>query len=161
MIRHMQRFRHDPAKGQYGDCHRTAIACLLDLDPESVPHFYEEKVQAEARGENYHWRDEVERFLNTRGFTAVDITFGCDLPELFRFMETWNPQTLYLLGGSSPRRFNHTVICCGGGFEWDPHPDAEFVDSPLDSGYFEITFLLPISMKQDKDVGADAQRAEG
>lgn len=146
MIRHQQRFRHDPANGQYGDCHRTA--CLLDLNPEDVPHFYEMKAQAAARGKDYHWRDEVERFLNSRGYTQVDITFGADLPELFRFMGAWNPRTLYMLGGTSPRRVNHTVICCGGSFEWDPHPDAGYVDGPLDSGFFEVTFLLPIAMKQ-------------
>jgi hypothetical protein len=38
MTPHKQRFRHDPANGIYGDCWRTAIACLLDIQPEEIPH---------------------------------------------------------------------------------------------------------------------------
>ena len=33
-----QLHKHDPANGVYGDCGRTAIACLLDLHPS--PHFW-------------------------------------------------------------------------------------------------------------------------
>lgn len=28
-----QLFRHHPEQGIFGDCHRTAIACMLDLEP--------------------------------------------------------------------------------------------------------------------------------
>ncbi len=150
MIRHRQLYRHDPDNGIYGDCHRTAIACLLDLKPQDVPHFYELKVEALQRGEEYEWRAEVERFLNGKGYTQADITYSSNLDDLFRYMDLLNPRTLYLLGGTSPREFNHTVICRGGGFEWDPHPDSDFVNGPLDNGIFEITFLLPLSMVADE-----------
>ena len=33
--------KHDPANGVYGDCGRTVIACLLDLHPSEVPHFWD------------------------------------------------------------------------------------------------------------------------
>ena len=36
-----QKFKHDPANGSYGDCFRTALACILDLDRDEVPHFNE------------------------------------------------------------------------------------------------------------------------
>jgi hypothetical protein len=149
MIRHRQLFCHAPENGTYGDCHRTAIACLLDLQPQDVPHFYQLKVEAQQRGEEFDWRAEVERFLNSKGYTGVDITYASSLNELFDYMAAVNPRSLYLLGGASPRGWNHTVICRGGGFEWDPHPDSDFVIGPLDSGLFEVTFLLPISMRAD------------
>ena len=38
---HKQLYRHDPENGVWGDCYRTAWACLLDLEPEDVPHFCE------------------------------------------------------------------------------------------------------------------------
>lgn len=147
MIRQHQLFRHDPENGVYGDCHRTAIACLLDLKPEDVPHFYEQKVEAEKRGESYDWRAEVEKFLNSVGYTAADVSYGSTLSALLEYMENVNPRTYYLLGGTSPRGVNHTVICRGGDFAWDPHPDREFINAPLDNGYFEVTFILPLSMK--------------
>lgn len=146
MIRHHRLFRHAPAQGQYGDCHRTAIACLLDLHPVDVPHFYQLKVEALARGEAYDWEADVERFLRTRGFTQAHVNFNSTLEDLFSFMGSVNPHTLYLLGGESVRGVNHTVICRGGRFEWDPHPDSDFLRGPLDNGFFTVTFLLPISM---------------
>lgn len=149
MIRHRQLFRHEPENGIYGDCHRTAIACLLDLQPQDVPHFYDLQVQATQRGEKYEWRSEVEKFLNAKGFTQADISYASTLDDLFAYMGAVNPRTLYLLGGTSVRGANHTVICRGGGFEWDPHPDSNFVNGPLDNGFFEVTFLLPISMLAD------------
>lgn len=155
MIRQHQLFRHDPENGTYGDCHRTAIACLLDLQPQDVPHFYQLKVDALNRGEDFSWRGEVERFLNSKGYTGVDITYTSSLNELFDYMSLVNPRTLYLLGGTSMRGTNHTVICRGGGFEWDPHPDSDFVIAPLDNGLFEVTFLLPISMRADAANGVD------
>lgn len=48
--------------------------------------------------------------------------------------------------GESARGVNHTVICRGGAFEWDPHPESGFISGPLDNGYFTATFLLPASM---------------
>ncbi len=39
MIPLMQRNHHDPANGIYGDCHRAAIASLLELPMDDVPHF--------------------------------------------------------------------------------------------------------------------------
>jgi hypothetical protein len=148
MIKQHQMFRHDPDSGVYGDCHRTAIACLLDIHPEEVPHFGQTTMEAKKRGETHDWVADVERFLNSRGLTQVDVVYsGVTLDDLFRFMRARNPHTLYLLGGSSPRGSDHTIICRGGEFEWDPHPDGGFVIGPMSNGLFEVSFLLPISMK--------------
>ena len=34
-----QLHKHDPDNGVWGDCHRTAIGCLLDIEPELIPNF--------------------------------------------------------------------------------------------------------------------------
>lgn len=34
-----QKFLHKPSEGSYGDCFRTTIAILLDLDRDDIPHF--------------------------------------------------------------------------------------------------------------------------
>ena len=75
--------------------------------------------------------------------------FGGDttLEDIFRFMQSRNPSAFYLLSGFSPRGTNHTVICCGGGYEWDPHPDGDFLVGPMTNGFYEITFLMPLSMR--------------
>lgn len=38
---HKQRFLSDKANGIFVDCMRTAIACILDLEMDDVPHFLE------------------------------------------------------------------------------------------------------------------------
>lgn len=147
MTPHVQRHRHDPDNNVYGDCHRTAIACLLDLEPEEVPHFGQLFQEAKDRGERPVWGEEVEAWLNSRGLTQVDVVFSPDLDGMFNFMQQRNPLTYYLLGGTSPRGSDHTVICRGGGFEWDPHPDGGFLVGPMSHEYYEVSFILPLAMK--------------
>lgn len=148
MIRRRQLFRHDPDRGVFGDCHRTAIGCLLDMEPETVPHFGEKALAAQQRGEAYDWKPDIEAFLNAHGYTQADVLFGgATVEDLFSFMASRNPDVRYLLGGTSPRGRHHTVICRGGAFEWDPHPDDAFLVRPMEHGYWEVTFLLPLSMR--------------
>lgn len=156
MKKHKQLIRHNPDKDEYGDCHRTALACLLDLDdPRAAPHFIGTFEQLKKRGTNFAWHEAQERWLNDLGYTTVDIVFGDGgedksrelLDGVFKFMGNRNPRAYYLLGGTSPRGTNHIVVCCGNGFEWDPHPDGGFLVGPMDHGFYEVTFILPLSMK--------------
>lgn len=34
-----QKYEHDPKNGVYGDCYRTCVAMILDMDRDDVPHF--------------------------------------------------------------------------------------------------------------------------
>jgi hypothetical protein len=150
VIRRRQLFMHDPDNGVFGDCHRAAIACVLDMEPEQVPHFAELAFAAEQRGEQYDWREDVERFLNAHGLTQADVQFGgATIDELFDYMEYRNPKIRYLLGGMSPRGTHHTVICVGNTFEWDPHPSDGFLVGPMEHGFWEVTFLLPLAMRAE------------
>lgn len=156
MIRHKQLFRHEPEKGIYGDCHRTALACILNLpSPEHAPHFigeWEAKAAASADGkpdDGFSWQEAQAEWLDSLGYCTADICFNGEVPveDVFAFMEARNPDIYYLLGGQSPRGTNHSIICHGGGFEWDPHPDGGFLVGPMDNGVWEITFILPNSMR--------------
>lgn len=159
MVRNKQLFRHEPEKGIYGDCHRTALACILNLKPEDSPHFigeYERREWLKKQGhemEVYVWQDEQEEWLNKLGYTTVDVCWdgAVELEQLFNFMRARNPEVFYMLGGTSPRGTNHSVVCYGGGYEWDPHPDGGFLVGPLDNGCWEITFLLPLIVKRSLD----------
>ena len=161
MRRNKQLFLHDPENMVYGDCHRTALSCLLDLSVVDAPHFigeWEKREELKRQGleqEPYDWQEEQEQWLNSLGYTTADILFGngesdealVQLEGLLGFMGHRNPHVYYLLGGRSPRGANHTVVCLGGGLEWDPHPDGGFLVGPMDHGFYEVTLLLPTSMK--------------
>lgn len=160
MLKQKQLYRHEPDKMQYGDCHRTALACLLNIPVEDSPHFigeYERREALKTQGlemEPYIWQDEQEAWLNNLGYTTVDVCFdgsGTGAEEIFNFMRARNPEVFYMLGGTSPRGTNHSVVCYGGGFEWDPHPDGGFLVGPMDHGFWEITFILPAILKRSLD----------
>lgn len=145
MIRRKQLFRHQPHLDLLGDCHRTAIACLLDKEPWEVPHFY----QKELTTPRYDPEKEIAKFLATHGLMGIDIHFNGEagLEGVFGYMDMWNPDVYYILGGVSPRGTNHSVICRGGGFEWDPAKDGGFLVGPLDNNYFRLTFFTSLAMR--------------
>lgn len=147
MRKHKQLLLHQPHNEIFGDCHRTALACLLNLEPHEVPHF----VQLSYTQPEYDWQIGKRKWLNDRGLDFVDICFD-NIENLFNFMDGWNPDALYLLGGRSPRGTDHTVIGHGGGFYHDPHPEGGFLVGPLSSGYYGVTFLVPKFMMEKSDV---------
>lgn len=131
MLFHKQTIMHDPDNGKYGDCGRTAVACMLELPVEDVPHFFDGTM---TNSESYaFYRD----FLSQNGielFTLPlkDISFH----DLMKTMENFNKSCTYLLIGKSPRGHNHIVICRGGKIIHDPHPDeGEFV-GPCEDGFW-------------------------
>lgn len=105
-----------------GDCWRSALASLLDLEPEEVPHF------ALYRS----WWPETRRWLQGRGLDLVYIEAGEQRLEL---VEADLP---VMVGGRSPRGdFGHAVVgTVGGQLVWDPHPSRAGIRS------FDEFFIL-------------------
>jgi len=144
MIKHKQLFRHKPAEGQIGDCHRTAIACLFDMDPKNVPHFGLTDFGTEGGITKHTQADETEEWLRERGFAQVHIAYGSELDDVLASVGALNPRTFYLLGGMSRTGVNHTVIGCGNRIAWDPSLDDAGIVGPCDDGCFWITFFVPL-----------------
>jgi len=40
MIKRKQIYFHNPEKGSHGDCYRTCIACILEIEPVEVPKLF-------------------------------------------------------------------------------------------------------------------------
>lgn len=91
----------DPTR--QGNCLQAAVASMLDLPIDVVPHF----VQQHEDGEG-DWFDLLCDWLNTRGLRLLreDPVAGED----------------YLLFGRTVRGTTHVVICRDGSLVWDPHP---------------------------------------
>lgn len=143
MIKRKQLFRHDPANGVYGDCHRTAIGCLLDLEPDQVPHFGSDYTDSDA----FHRRE--TEWLASQGWCAVSCAWQASLKVVLRGQEIMNPGVYYLLGGKSRTGCGHTVIGCGGEIVWDPSLDDSGIIAPFDvDGLYWVTWLVPIAMKR-------------
>lgn len=97
--------------GVPGDCLRAAVATLLDLPYDQVPHFalY-----------GYTWWDQLRRWARTRG-----LDFGCLPADHARRVLADQPGALLIARGPSPRRTRggHVVVADTAlRTVWDPHP---------------------------------------
>jgi hypothetical protein len=137
-----QLYRHNAEKGIMGDCHRTAIACVLDLDPQDVPHFMEKVPEHDASEAEIA----AERWLNARGLTQINVAYAgeSDLETVLSTVANSNPRSkgiVYLLGGTSRNGTGHTVVCCDDKIVCDPSLDESGIVGPLSDGRYWVTFF--------------------
>lgn len=129
-----QLFHHRPAEGIYGDCYRTAIACILDLSPDEVPHQHKEQIDGEQR-------QLMEEWLRGQNLCIAAIIFEADPEVVLDTMKNLNPQTIYILSGFSRTGVNHSVVCRGGEIIWDPSLTDAGIVGRCDDGYTWVEFL--------------------
>lgn len=140
MTPHLQLNRHNPALGEYGDCFRTAIACLLDLPPAEVPHFTYRVADGEAA-------DAAARaWLACRGLSLITVPFDGEIPlaELLPAMaQRSGAGVRFILGGASWRGIMHVVIASPAGVEHDPMggDPAQALQGPAPDGHWWIWWL--------------------
>lgn len=110
---------NDP-DGRMGNCLQAAIASILDLDLDQVPHFAEQDI----KGGVYWWN-------------AL-----CDWAEKmgYQVLDTPNKRSVsgYTLAcGKSPRGyFNHIVVAYDGETVWDPYPGGTGVERIIEHYVF-------------------------
>ncbi len=135
--------RHRPTEGIFGDCHRTAIAVILDMDAADVPHFMDGK---DGKGADLGVWEAQERWLNERGMTAISVAFPgeCPLDQVLLAVKNANiqqPNLCYMLGGESANGVNHSVVCRGAEIVCDPGQDDPGIVGPCDDGFYWVTFM--------------------
>ena len=138
MTPHKQLIRHDPENGAYGDCHRTAVACLLDLHPSEVPHVYRDPTRS-----NEECDAEMAEFLAARGLRMIAVAWSgaTALDDVLGTMEALNPGALFILGGTSRLGTGHSVIAGLGRVVHDPSPLDSGIVGPMEDGHWWIHFL--------------------
>lgn len=102
-------------QGVYGNCFQAAVASLLDLPLDAVPHF--------AAFE--WWPQAVQLWAWGRGLRMVG--------ERTQTI----PERACIVGGRSPRGFAHVVVAEGGVIVWDPHPSRDGLTTVEDATWFE------------------------
>lgn len=90
-------FADDPG-GRMGNCLQAAVAALLELPLETVPHFVEHD----------DWFRQMTAFAAAHGYRVE----RCDD----------EPIDQGLAFGMSPRGVNHAVVLLDDAPAWDPHP---------------------------------------
>jgi hypothetical protein len=134
-----QLFRHDPANGVYGDCHRTAIAIVLDMDAADAPHFMDKCPDNSPAPEA---TEAVERWLNDRGITQINVLYPNALSpaDVIQSVSVMNPGLAWILGGKSRTGVNHSVVIKDGDM-YDPSLTDAGIIGPCDDGYYWVTFF--------------------
>lgn len=138
---HKQKYSdHNPENGVWGDCYRTAIACLLDYELEEVPNFVDPRVHKNFKSGTFSGA--VEEWLEARGLYRVVVTFPQGdgdrkhSPQeiLQRFALTRTGRIgCWLLAGKSRYGTNHVVICRGNRIIHDPS-DTGIIGPAVDRG---------------------------
>ena len=136
MTPQQQLIKHDPANGAYGDCGRTVIACLLDMHPSDVPHFWNGEV------DNPTAQEDCRKWLAERGLRNIAWPIDGRLMEVLTFMKRDNPGTYYALLGTSQRLSNHVVICYNDEIVCDPSLEGGELIGPSDDGHWWIEVLV-------------------
>lgn len=117
-----------------GDCHKTAVACCLDLPWESVPHFayYREFIDAEDEASTLLFWYALVGFCRSIGYDVEYVPFEDD-----EFEEKLLAAELATMGGKSPRGdWGHEIVIKPE--FWDPHPSGRGVEE-----IYGITIYTP------------------
>ena len=130
---HTQLIKHNSTQGQFGDCYRTALACILDMEPEEVPDYSNNESFAELTNE----------WLLEKGLKRFSIAYsGENYRDLICDMSINNSGIYYLLFAQSPSKTNHCYVCLNDDIIHDPSGRDETPIGPCDDGYFWIEVLV-------------------
>jgi hypothetical protein len=147
MIKRKQLFPHKPDEGIWGDCLRTALACLLDVEPDAVPHFNE---RADGRDDQDVARL-VNEWVGSKGLALISVFFNGETPldDVLAAAAYGSFGMPFLLSGTSRSGCDHVVICKGSEIVWDPSQVDSGIIGPLKDGRWMIEWLvMPAKLEQ-------------
>lgn len=131
-----QAFLHKPEIQQYGDCMRTCMAVMFDLDRDDVPHFLSEGLESDR------FKQRIDEWLEMMGYHEVNLVFTQTLESVLDWMKNLNPNVYYLLAGQSKNKVNHVVVACNDKIVCDTSIDNSGIVGPTTEGYYWLTFFV-------------------
>ena len=139
MIKHRMVSGHNPEAGEYGDCLRTCIACLIDAPSvESVPHF----AALHYGNVNEMWRQVRLWLMDEHNLSLWFVPYATDdWQQVTETCNALNPGMFYMLQGMSPGG-DHIVICQGDRIVHDPSQGGGGLIGPGSTGVFMVVLLV-------------------
>lgn len=149
MTPYKQLYRHRPEDGEYGDCGRTVVACLLDMHPSEVPHFFEDDFKVDDP-KKFTGLRKMEAWLRDRGLCVIRYPFDGEVTLENLLCQFVEPGLFYILQGESKNGSDHVVICENGRIVHDPAQDNSGIVGPCpNDGLWWIEFIVPIQEWKD------------
>lgn len=138
MIKITQKNFHNPSEGRYGDCYKTCLACLFEVDPNTIPDVTEAMWLSEDEFLRVY-----EEWLRSIGYASIHVPMAHSLETVLEWSNKLNPDVYHLLTGHSKNRVPHVVVCLNGQIIWDPSIDKSGIIGPVE-GYYWLTYFTPI-----------------
>lgn len=140
MTPHKQLFNHNPEVGVYGDCFRTAVACLLDVEPADVPHRHEKISGAEQDALVGDWLRERGLFLVTWAYHGTG-EYALSQKDALEYACGLHRGVHHLFSGKSGNGHDHVVIAKNGKIIHDPSRNDAGIVGPCSDGYWWVNFI--------------------
>ncbi|WP_139798134.1 hypothetical protein [Fulvimarina manganoxydans] len=132
-----------------GDCYRTALACVLGLDRDEIPHLFQDNQNCEG----LEFDALYNRELAKRGLTTAQFCMGTDLDLALECMSKWvEPDTWWILSATSGNDENHAFVCRGDVVVFDPSQNDAGIKGPTSTGHYWATVVTV----RGPDLPADA-----
>jgi hypothetical protein len=137
MTPQLQRYRFGNEEGVFGDCHRTCIAMILDMDRDDVPHFMD-GVHPHDQEAQFEAEQAEKRWLAERGLAPVYIPFDGKLPlqQLLDQFSGAAHNVAVILGCTSGNGVSHSVVVYAGQVF---NPNEGVITGPMKDGFWWIT----------------------
>ncbi|MCW5697896.1 MAG: hypothetical protein KIS96_14345 [Bauldia sp.] len=136
MLYHKQLFRHRPDEGIFGDCYRTAVACILDMPPQLVPHEHRVMTGDEQMAL-------IDAFLSPLNIVRIAVPFQIAELKQALAVANWMTKGLpYVFTGTSANGTHHCVVGRQDRIIHDPAQDDSGIVGPTDDGHFWIELLV-------------------
>lgn len=119
----------------FGDCHRAALASVLELPLSEVPHFNEDGPPPSL------FQHRVETWLEKRNLTCVMVPFRGELQHVVDALSTASPAAFWFLGGLTRSGVPHCVVGRRGRIVHDPGFEQGGIFKPFEDGSYWVTFL--------------------
>ena len=141
MTPYKQVYRHDPENGIYGDCQRTVVGCLLNIEPEKIPHWLDLGADPDAYD---NWRANMDAWLAGCGLGYVSIPYDSSNHSQESILTNFglhNPGINHIFVGKSRTGVSHCVIARDGEIVHDPSLDNVGIVGPCDDGFYAIELI--------------------
>lgn len=136
-----QKYRGGPDCEQFGDCHRTCIAMILNMDRDDVPHFMADVSPNEPADSaaSLGALNAEREWLAKRQLAPVSIPFTGDiqLSDILAMLETQTTAPV-ILGCTSTNGTNHSVVVHEGQIY---NPNFGEVAGPMQDGFWWLTIF--------------------
>jgi len=113
--------------GVPGNCIQAAVASLLSLPIDAVPHFLLWRIWSRALSD---WLAERDLAIRVRYVTEI-------------------PTERCIVAGRSPRGVAHVCVAEGGAIVWDPHPSRDGLVSVAEAWFIEGG--VPMTERPDEE----------